>query len=151
MDPKANVMVDKDDLARLTGFGLTSIGQDDPTRTPQDLSMACTITWVAPEILRGGVANKEGDIFTFAMVAVEVRKSQSVRWMFLNLEQIFTGHPPFIADSKSALYDIMSGKRPQRPENLNYVGLWELIQRCWDQDPGKRPTTLRLVKFFHVP
>ena len=29
-------------------------------------------TWAAPEILRGGAVTKEGDVFTFAMVAIEV-------------------------------------------------------------------------------
>jgi hypothetical protein len=29
-------------------------------------------TWAAPEILRGGSVTKEGDVFTFSMVAVEV-------------------------------------------------------------------------------
>lgn len=44
----------------------------------------------------------------------------------------------------------MSGKRPRRPETLNKDGLWELIQRCWDQDPGKRPTTPELLEFFRA-
>ena len=70
---KVNVLVDKNGHARLTDFGLTSIGREDnSTRPPQDMSVAGTTTWAAPEILRGGAVTKEGDIFTFSMVAVEV-------------------------------------------------------------------------------
>ena len=38
----------------------------------QDHDMQGTKTWAAPEILKGGAATKEGDVFTFAMVAIEV-------------------------------------------------------------------------------
>jgi hypothetical protein len=72
---------------------------------------------------------------------------------FLNLpalEQTFTGNPPFVANFQSALYDIMVGKRPQRPGTLGHDGLWELTQRCWNQDPGRRPTTFELLEFFRT-
>ena len=74
MSPKANILVDEDGHARLTDFGLTSITRgEDSVLSPQDSSTAVTTTWAAPEILHGGAVTKEGDIFTFAMVAVEVR------------------------------------------------------------------------------
>lgn len=38
--------------------------------SPQESSAARA--WAAPEILHGGASTKEGDIFTFAMVVVEV-------------------------------------------------------------------------------
>jgi serine/threonine protein kinase len=64
--------------------------------------------------------------------------------------QTFTGHSPFVATYQAALYDIMSGKRPLRPETLSNDGLWELMQKGWDQDPGKRPTTLEMLGFFRT-
>jgi serine/threonine protein kinase len=75
MNSKPNVLIDKDGNARLTDFGLTSISQgDNSLRSPQDPGMANMTTWAAPEILKGEVeaVTKEGDVFTFAMVAVEV-------------------------------------------------------------------------------
>ena len=67
-------MIDGDGRARLTDFGLSSIIQGEGSLvSTQDPTMRNATTWVAPEILRGGPASKEGDVFTFAMVAVEVR------------------------------------------------------------------------------
>lgn len=74
MNSKANILIDKDGHARLTDFGLASITRGEHSVfSPQESGDASTTTWAAPEILRGGPATKEGDVFTFAMVAVEVR------------------------------------------------------------------------------
>ena len=73
MNWKANVLVDKDGRARLTDFGLAAITRGDfSIYTAQDPD-ANTTTWAAPEVLKGSPATKEGDVFTFAMVAIEVR------------------------------------------------------------------------------
>lgn len=74
-----------------------------------------------------------------------------VRWKSLSLlafEQIFTGHPPFVGNYQAAIFDIMSGKRPDRPETLDHEGLWDIMKRCWSQEPEGRPTTSQLLEFF---
>ena len=71
---KANILIDGEGRARLTDFGLTSIIRGEKSLvSAQDSTVANATTWAAPEILGGGPISKEGDIFTFAMVAVEVR------------------------------------------------------------------------------
>ena len=65
-----------------------------------------------------------------------------------SLRQTFTGRPPFDINYHSAILEIMNGKRPRRPGTLSHDGLWKFVQRCWNQDPVKRPTALELVKFF---
>jgi eukaryotic-like serine/threonine-protein kinase len=73
MNSKANILIDADGHARLTDFGLTFITRgDNSTRVVQGLDIAGTTAWAAPEILRGGSVTKEGDVFTLAMVSVEV-------------------------------------------------------------------------------
>lgn len=73
MNRKANILIDKSGRARLTDFGLTSITRgDNSSRSPQDPAMAGTTAWAAPEVLKEGVVTEEGDVFTFAMVTVEV-------------------------------------------------------------------------------
>ncbi|KAF9644877.1 kinase-like protein, partial [Thelephora ganbajun] len=131
----ANILIDKDGHARLADFGLTSIIRgEDSTRSPQDSNTNNTTTWAAPEILKEGSVSKEGDVFTFAMVTVE----------------IFTGHAPFVKNYQSAIFDIISGKRPQRPHKLHHDGLWQLVQRCWNEQPGERPTSSQLLEFFQT-
>ena len=79
MNRKANILIDKGGRARLTDFGLASIIRGERSLlSPQESTTENTTTWAAPEILRGtptakDSATKAGDIFMFAMVAVEVR------------------------------------------------------------------------------
>ena len=65
-----------------------------------------------------------------------------------HFEQTFTGRPPFINNYPAAVYDIITGKRPKRPATLNHEGLWEVVKRCWSQEPKQRPTTSQLLEFF---
>ena len=76
VNPKANILVDENGHARLTDFGLTAITRgDNSIRSPANPAVAST-TWAAPEVLEGRPETKEGDVFTFAMVSVEVRTSR---------------------------------------------------------------------------
>ena len=147
-------MIDRDGHARLTDFGLISIiREENSVVSPQDSDTANTTTWAAPEILEGGPASKEGDIFTFAMVAVEVRARgisgrSSIPPTLRVFEQTFTGNPPFVMSSHTATVEILNGKRPGRPVTLRHQGLWGIITRSWSKMPRERPTAFELVKFF---
>lgn len=140
-------MIDKNGNARLTGFGLASIvlGNLSAVSLPDADSIIAT-KWAAPEISKGGPVTIEGDVFAFAMAVAEVRTrgafergaSQSV-----HLEQTFTERPLYLG-----FYDALStGERPRQPATLS-DDLWNLMQRCWNQEPQKRPTTFELVDFF---
>jgi hypothetical protein len=59
----------------------------------------------------------------------------------------FTGEAPFpgIAPITVAV-GIISGKRPPRPMHLGLTdGLWEITERCWDQDPQRRPEISEVI------
>lgn len=73
MRVQSNVLVDDTGHARITDFGLVMIAQDlDLVRALSD-GRDHTGRWIAPEILSGGSHSKEGDVFSFAMVMIEVR------------------------------------------------------------------------------
>ena len=78
--------------------------------------------------------SKAADLFAFGMVVAEV----------------MTGKLPFeeMSDSGAALR-ISKGERPELPEYTQDNGLTpqlrELVQKCWDQDPAKRPTIDEVV------
>ena len=153
MDWKANILIDEDGQARLTCFGLAVIAQKKFwTSLLQDSSINA-ITWPAPEILRGGPVTKEGDIFTFAVVAIEVRTRRvSCRSLltYPPFEKAYTGRAPFPSELIIAMGHITVGKRPGRPATLDYDVLWEIIELCWDKEPGKRPTTSQLLETFRA-
>ena len=70
-----NILVDASGHARLTDFGLAVVTQDlDSIRSGSD-ECRDSARWIAPEILENrGTHSKEGDIFSFAMVTIEVRR-----------------------------------------------------------------------------
>lgn len=68
MNSKANILIDKDGRARLAGFELTSM-----TRAVEDLDTTGTAIWAAREALGAGPMTKEGDVFRFGILVVEVR------------------------------------------------------------------------------
>lgn len=98
--------------------------------------------WLAPEIIdpprkkkhQIPVATEQADIFAFAMLNIEV----------------FTGELPF-GDVKheTVIFKIARGQRPEKPHGAESRGLsaemWEFIQKCWDQDPAKRPDVNAVV------
>jgi len=66
--------VDTSGRARITDFGLAMITQDlDSIRNDSD-EHGHSARWIAPEILDDrGTYSKEADVFSFAMVTIEVR------------------------------------------------------------------------------
>ena len=71
---KSNILVDTSGRARITDFGLAMVTQDlDSIRNASD-EHCYSARWIAPEILDDrGTYSKEADVFSFAMVTVEVR------------------------------------------------------------------------------
>ena len=62
--------------------------------------------------------------------------------------EIFAGHPPFDNRSHDAdlIFKILEGLRPQILPSIpdDYA---QMMQRCWDVDPSKRPTIGELWGF----
>ena len=73
-----NILVDDAGCARITDFGLARVTQNlDLIRSASD-ERGHTARWTAPEILNEqGSHSKEADVFSFAMVMVEVRHKRA--------------------------------------------------------------------------
>ncbi|KAF9644873.1 kinase-like protein [Thelephora ganbajun] len=131
-----NVLVDGDDHARITDFGLATVTQNlDSMRSASD-DQGHTARWTAPEILNEkGTYSKEADVFSFAMVMIEV----------------FTGAVPFNnCLPAAATLAIMNGQRPPRPNHPDFTGeLWGLMQRCWHHDLHMRPEVAGILKVLN--
>lgn len=67
-----NILVDDSGQARITDFGLATIPQDPASKRAFHDDQS--VRWTAPEILGNiGSHSKEADVFSFAMVVIEVR------------------------------------------------------------------------------
>src|SRR5689334_7699223 len=89
-------------------------------------------SYIAPEVLQGKTHTKESDVYSIGMLMWE----------------LFAGHPPF--DDKAHDVDLMlkicEGLRPPILSNMldDYI---QMMQKCWDADPSKRPTIWELWIF----
>ncbi|RIA86973.1 kinase-like domain-containing protein [Glomus cerebriforme] len=84
---------------------------------------------MAPEVLRNNPYTPASDIYSFSMIM----------WEFTS------GIPPYSnkAHDYQLVLDICKGVRPEIIENTPkcYV---DLMEKCWDSDPSKRPTIIIL-------
>ncbi|GBB94862.1 hypothetical protein RclHR1_02430003 [Rhizophagus clarus] len=89
--------------------------------------------YMAPEVLRGKPYTTAADIYSFGIIM----------WEMTSGVQAFHNIPHDLDLS----LDICEGTRPEIIEGTmpEYV---ELMKRCWDNDPKKRPTANELNDFF---
>ena len=121
-----NVLVGDSDDAYLGDFGLTRLGgADGVTATGKLLG---TISYIAPEVIRGGEAVPASDRYAFAAMAFECLTGTVVYPRRSEAAILFahSSEPPPRA----------SGRRPELP-----AGLDEVFQRALSKDPGERPAS----------
>ena len=68
-----NVLVDHSGSALIADFGLATVTQNLDSIQSATRQAGHTPRWAAPEVLTEGKFSKEADIFSFAMVMIEVR------------------------------------------------------------------------------
>src|SRR5437763_15706224 len=112
---------------------ITDLGLCGPVDEKLSSKIYGIISYIAPEVLRGKKNTKESDIYSVGMLMWE----------------IFAGHPPFDdrAHNHRLIFDICEKDLrppilPEMPEDYA-----QMMQKCWDVDPSKRPTIEELWVF----
>lgn len=91
-----------------------------------------TVDHMAPETLQNGKLHFATDVFSFAILLLEM----------------MTGTQPFHGMTTPAvIVAIVQGLRPKIPRTCP-AGLTALIQDCWEQNWRKRPTFNMIVNRF---
>ena len=68
-----NILMGSSDNAVIADFGLATVTQNLDSIRSAPCQHGHTARWTAPELLNEGTYSKETDIFSFAMVMIEVR------------------------------------------------------------------------------
>ena len=145
--------------ARIADFGLATVTQNLDSTRSASCQHGYTARWTAPEVLNEGICSKEADVFSFAMVMIEVRHGQSIMCKAsaycstVTFLKVFTGAIPFSNDSSvMVMLAVTQGRRPPRPIYPTFTeNLWTLIQRCWDHDPHSRPEVSEALQILLTP
>lgn len=130
-----NVLIDDDEKAVLTDFGLSVIlgGYTNLSVTYTDAKTG-SLVWAAPELLldptctKGPDPSPPSDVYSFACLMYMIFTGFHL-W---NL----TGTNDWI--QWSIVSRIKNGERPTNPGTID-TQYWNLIEQCWAQSPSSRP------------
>jgi len=143
-----SILVDDTGHARLTDFGLAAVTPE--VGSAGSIKDGHAVRWAAPEVLdKGRSVSKESDVYSFAMVVIEVWIRNLLRISCVTYRyKAFTGIAPFYGIPPTTVaVGILSGDRPTRPTHPSLTNdLWGMTERCWNQDPQHRPDISEVVR-----
>ncbi|GJW72027.1 serine/threonine-protein kinase STY46-like protein isoform X1 [Tanacetum coccineum] len=116
----ANLLMDSDNVVKVADFGVARFQNQEGVMTAE----TGTYRWMAPEIINHQPYDQKADVFSFAIVL----------WELVTAKIPYDNMTPL-----QAALGVRQGRRPDLPTNTN-PKLLELMQRCWETDPGKRPS-----------
>ncbi|XP_064615394.1 tyrosine-protein kinase SRK3-like [Liolophura sinensis] len=118
-----NILVGENNNVRISGFGMTKVVDDPDFNFRKGLKMA--IKWMAPEVLLYNKYSTKSDVWSFAVVMIEILSYG---------KEPYEGLP-----SKQAFEKIQAGYRMPRPE-LCPPAVYEVILTCWNITAPSRPS-----------
>lgn len=123
-----NIMIDKELNPRITNLATARIIPEN--RLTMSVRPSCSTEFRAPEICEFEGYSKEVDVFSFSEI----------------LYQLLTNKRPFFDREKKDIESLIHlAKRPELPESTP-PELRDLINSCWQQEPGKRPSFIDIIQ-----
>ena len=116
-----NILLDSKNLPRICDFGLARL--DDQRMITRSIGTPC---YMAPEQIRGKTYDKRVDIYAFGIMLFEMNERT----------RAYTGFANKLDLAKAVSEDNV---RPSFTKKT-LPNMQELIKRCWDKDPNKRPS-----------
>nr|XP_016438447.1 PREDICTED: serine/threonine-protein kinase HT1-like isoform X1 [Nicotiana tabacum]XP_016438448.1 PREDICTED: serine/threonine-protein kinase HT1-like isoform X1 [Nicotiana tabacum] len=133
LKPK-NILLDNGGLLKVAGFGLIRLSKISPDKAKlvQPEAVDRSSPYVAPEIYKDEIFDRNVDIYSFGIVLYEMME----------------GRPPFHTKSpqEAARMMCLEGQRPAFKSKSKYPPeLRELIEECWDPEAFVRPTFSEII------
>jgi eukaryotic-like serine/threonine-protein kinase len=117
-----NVIVDANDRAKVTDFGIARAGASDMTQTG---SIMGTAQYLSPEQAQGHAVSAASDIYSIGIM----------------LYELLTGRVPFEGESAVTIALKQVNERPERPSAYNPAvtpELEDVVMRALEKDPARR-------------
>ena len=123
-----NILIDYSGSCFITDFGLCG-----PVDEESSSKIYGIIPYIAPEVLQGKKNTKQSDVYSIGMLMWE----------------IFAGRPPFDdrPHGPGLCLKICEGLRPPLLLSNMPTDYVQMMEKCWDTDPSKRPTIEELLDF----
>ncbi|XP_059496208.1 tyrosine-protein kinase CSK isoform X1 [Stegostoma tigrinum] len=118
-----NVLVSEDNIAKVSDFGLTkeASSMQDTGKLP--------VKWTAPEALKEKNFSTKSDVWSFGILLWEIYSFGRVPYPRMPL--------------KDVVPRVEKGYKMDPPDGCP-PAIYELMKRCWELDPGRRPTFRQL-------
>ncbi|XP_044475349.1 serine/threonine-protein kinase STY46-like isoform X5 [Mangifera indica] len=116
----ANLLMDSQKVVKVADFGVARFQSQGGVMTAE----TGTYRWMAPEVINHQQYDQKADIFSFAIVL----------WELVTAKVPYANMSPL-----QAALGVRQGLRPDPPEN-SHPKLVDLMQRCWEEIPNKRPS-----------
>ncbi len=124
-----NLLLSTNMFTHISDLGLSQPA-DKPTKSGEIYGV---IPYIAPEVLCGKPYTKAADIYSFGVIMWEMTSGVPA---FNNVPHDFT-----------LSLDICQGLRPEIVKGTD-AEYKNLMIRCWDDKPEKRPSSLELIDYF---
>ncbi|BDA50831.1 probable mitogen-activated protein kinase kinase kinase 12 at C-terminar half [Coccomyxa sp. Obi] len=108
---------------KIADFGMSQVLTGDNSRVPVADTHG-SLPYVAPEVLQNGELAKRADVYSFAVMLLEM----------------WTGQAAYADENyHSVLFSAFSGRRPKVPDDLP-TDYRKLLEDCWAEDSKARPS-----------
>lgn len=126
----ANVLLNKYNVPAICDFGLARLMNDETSSMTREVG---TCHWSAPEVLESHSYTNKIDVYSYGILLWELL-CQSIPYKGLTPIQV-------------AFAVVQKKERPPIPKDTPKP-LKKLIEKCWDQDPSKRPEFEFIAELF---
>lgn len=112
---------------------IADLGLCKPVDETNQKNVYGVMPYIAPEVLRSQPYTQKADVYSFGIIAYE----------------ILSGLPPYYdtAHDIQLALAVCQGQRPQFQIKIPQL-LEDLIKKCWDGDPAKRPAASELERIL---
>ncbi|KDP30599.1 hypothetical protein JCGZ_16252 [Jatropha curcas] len=140
----SKILLDKDFTAKLSGFGLATVYEDDPIF--MSLKARGSLAYMAPERVTQRSITVQADVYSFGIVMLEIVSGRSVEY------ERYKEHYEFLVDRACVLHangrilDLVDEElRSTEYDRYETMTILELAMKCINPVPTLRPTISEIV------